>query len=93
MMTHLYKSIRVISQEMFYQAKAICGRHKLITLQTKSNTCHYDIIQGSDFSAVYYFQITLTKEFCAQPLRQVWLIVCTKKRNLKKILSLGTLRT
>ena len=22
--------------------------------------------------------ITLTKEFCAQPLRKVWLIVCTK---------------
>ena len=23
---------------------------------------------------------TLTKEFCAQPLRQVWLSVCTKNR-------------
>ena len=25
--------------------------------------------------------ITLTKEFCAQPLRIVWLIVCTKDRT------------
>ena len=24
------------------------------------------------------FRIALTKEFCAQPLRLVWLIVCTK---------------
>ena len=24
------------------------------------------------------FRITLTKEFCAQPVRLVWLIVCTK---------------
>ena len=24
-------------------------------------------------------KITLTKEFCAQPLRLAWLIVCTKK--------------
>ena len=26
-------------------------------------------------------KITLTKEFCAQPLRLVWLIVCTKNRT------------
>ena len=29
--------------------------------------------------------ITLTKEFCAQPLRLVWLIVCTKTELEKDI--------
>ena len=30
---------------------------------------------------VYFLKITLTKQFCAQPLRLVWLIVCTKNRT------------
>ena len=33
----------------------------------------------------FIIQITLTKEFCAQPLRQVWLIVCTKTEFEKDI--------
>ena len=30
-------------------------------------------------------QITLTKEFCAQPLRLLWLIVCTRTELEKDI--------
>ena len=33
----------------------------------------------------YINEITLTKEFCAQPIRQVWLIVCTKTEFEKYI--------
>ena len=32
-----------------------------------------------------YSKITLTKEFCAQPLTLVWLIVCTKTELEKDI--------
>ena len=37
-------------------------------------------------------EITLTKEFCAQPLRLILLSVCTKNRTWD-ILSIGALRT
>ena len=30
---------------------------------------------------LFVSEITLTKELCAQPLRLVWLIVCTKNRT------------
>ena len=32
----------------------------------------------------YIDSITLRKEFCAQPLRLVWLIVCTKNRTWER---------
>ena len=38
-------------------------------------------ILHSVITTIKNYKITLTKEFCAQPLRLVWIIVCTKDRT------------
>ena len=74
----------MLYKDQYYSLKPAQNKIEY-NFQKNINSCITRPSRPSTLKVKNSLTITLTKEFCAQPLRLVWLIVCTKTELEKDI--------